>query len=71
MVSNYPNQFSGEYPDTDEARSLALKHFKTKQDKEREWANGNTPIFLSKLKAKRQEPDIFTLLPSNRWSIVV
>ena len=27
MVSTFPNQFSGEYPDTDEARSLALKDF--------------------------------------------
>ena len=25
MVSKYPNQFSGEYPSTDEARSIALK----------------------------------------------
>ena len=27
MVSKYPNQFSGEYPSTDEARSIALKDF--------------------------------------------
>ena len=25
MVRKYPNQFSGEYPSTDEARSIALK----------------------------------------------
>ena len=35
MVSTFPNQFSGEYPSTDEARSIALKDFKpTKQDLE-------------------------------------
>ena len=27
MVGKYPNQFSGEYPNTDEARSIALKDF--------------------------------------------
>ena len=27
MVSKYPNQFSGEYPSTDEARAIALKDF--------------------------------------------
>ena len=27
MVSKFPNQFSGEYPSTDEARSIALKNF--------------------------------------------
>ena len=36
------NQFSGEYPSTDEARSIALKNFKpTKQDLEEEWAKKN------------------------------
>ena len=29
MVSRYPKQFSGEYPNTDEARIAALKNFKT------------------------------------------
>ena len=50
MVSNYPNQFSGEYPSTDEARAVALKNFKpTKQDLEEEWAKRNAPNLRMKL----------------------
>ena len=50
MVSKFPNQFSGEYPNTDEARSLALKNFKpTKQDLEEEWAKRNAPNLRMKL----------------------
>ena len=50
MVSKYPNQFSGEYPSTDEARRVALKDFKpTKQDREEAWAKENAPILLKHL----------------------
>ena len=42
MVNILPNQFSGEYPSTDEARSIALKDFKpTKQDREEQWIVSN------------------------------
>ena len=51
MVSTLPNQFSGEYPSTDEARTVALKDFKpTKQDLEEEWAKRNAPKLQMKLK---------------------
>ena len=44
MVSKHPNQFSGEYPSTDEARAAALENFKpTKQDLEEAWAKRNAP----------------------------
>ena len=50
MVSKYPKQFSGEYPNTDGARAAALKSFRpTKQDKEEEWINENVPVFLKRL----------------------
>ena len=50
MVSKYPNQFSGEYPSTDEARAVALKDFKpTKQDREEAWAKRNAPNLQMKL----------------------
>ena len=50
MVSKYPNQFSGEYPSTDRARSIALKNFKpTKQDREEAWAKENAPSLRVKL----------------------
>jgi len=50
MVSKYPTQFSGEYPNTDETRATALKDFKpTKQDREEAWAKENTPILLAQL----------------------
>jgi len=71
MVSKYPTQFSGEYPDTDEERRVALKDLPTKQDLEEEWALANAPSFLLKLKTKLQESDIFILLPSVLWNIVV
>ena len=72
MVSRFPKQFPGEYPDTDEARIAALKNFKTKtkQDRELEWAKKNAPIFSRKLKAKLQEADIFVLLEPVTWSII-
>ena len=41
----FPNQFSGEYPSTDEARAVALKDFKpTKQDREEAWIVNNARI---------------------------
>ena len=49
MVSKYPNQFSGGYPSTDEARSIALKDLPTKQDKEKAWAEENAPSLRVKL----------------------
>ena len=50
MVSKYPNQFSGEYPDTDEARTAVLRDFRpTKQDREEAWAEKNAPILLAQL----------------------
>ena len=49
MVSEYPNQFSGEYPSTDGARSRALKDFTTKQDREEAWAKENAPMLLKHL----------------------
>ena len=56
MVSKYPNQFSGEYPSTDEARSIALKNFKpTKQDREEAWAKENAPILLAQLETLATE----------------
>ena len=53
MVNEYPSQFSGEYPTTDEARSVALKDFKpTKQDREEEWArkNASNPQAMLRMK---------------------
>ena len=50
MVSTHPTQFSGEYPDTDEARSIALKNFKpTKHDLEEAWAKEHAPMLLKHL----------------------
>ena len=49
LASTFPSQFSGEYPDTDKARSLALKDLPTKQDLEEEWAKRNAPNLLMKL----------------------
>ena len=49
MVSEFPSQFSGEYPSTDEERRNALKNFKpTKRDREEAWITENAP----KLRAK-------------------
>ena len=72
MLHDFPNQFSGEYPSTDEARAAALENFKpTKQDLEEAWAARNAQAFLPKLVAKLQDPDISILLPSALWNIVV
>ena len=46
MLHDLPNQFSGEYPSTDEARAAALENFKpTKQDREEAWAEKCTGLF--------------------------
>ena len=72
MLHDLPDQFSGEYPSTDEARAAALENFKpTKQDLEEAWAARNAQAFLPKLIAKLLDPDIFILLPSALWDIVV
>ena len=72
MQHRLPNQFSGEYPSTNEARAAALENFKpTKQDREEAWATRNARAFLLKLVARLQEPDISILLPSALWRIVV
>ena len=65
MVSTLPTQFSGEYPSTDEARSIALKDFKpTKQDREEAWAKGNAPILLAQLETLVTELPLYRdLLP--------
>ena len=49
MVEQFPNQFSGEYPSTDEACSIALKNLSTKQDREEAWAEENAPNLRVKL----------------------
>jgi len=49
MVSKYPKQFSGAYPNTDEARTTALKDLPTKQDLEEAWAKKHAPILLKQL----------------------
>ena len=66
MVRKYPNQFSGEYPITNKARSLALKDFKpTKQDLEEAWAKRNAPNLRMKL-----EMLVSNLLPTVLLGIV-
>ena len=51
MGDEYPDQFSGAYPSTDEARTAALMNFKpTKQDREEEWAKKNAPDFQVKVR---------------------
>ena len=53
MVNKYPNQFSGEYPSTDEARKIVLQNFKpTKQDREEAWAKENAPDFQVQVLAR-------------------
>ena len=64
MVSKFPNQFSGEYPNTDEARSIALKDLPTKQDREEAWAKENAPILLQHLEKLVTELPLYSdLLP--------
>ena len=74
MVSKYPSQFSGEYPNTDEVRAIALKDFKpTKQDREEEWVvenaqNPRTTLRMRQLAKSLDELDI--TFPTVLWIIV-
>ena len=61
MVSRYPNQFSGEYPNTDEARKIAIKDLPTKQDLEESWAKRNAPNLRMKL--EMLVPDFLPTVP--------
>ena len=74
MVNNYPNQFSGEYPNTDETRSLALKNFKpTKQDREEEWIVNNSQNPQAKLRMSQLAEYLYDLninFPTVLWDIV-
>ena len=55
MVEQFPKQFSGKYPNTDEARTAALKDLPTKQDREEAWARENAPILLKHLETLATE----------------
>ena len=74
MVNNSPNQFSGEYPNTDETRSLALKNFKpTKQDREEEWIVNNSQNPQAKLRMSQLAEYLYDLninFPTVLWDIV-
>ena len=74
MVSEYPNQFSGEYPSTDGARAAALKGFKpTKQDREEAWNVSNAQNPQTKLRAGQLAEylnDLGINLPIVLWVIV-
>ena len=69
LVEKFPCAFSGEYPCTADARAAALRHIKTKQMLEDEWANENVPKLAPRLFKILMElvPD---LLPSVLWNIV-
>ena len=68
MVSTFPNQFSGEYPGTDEARSIALKDFPTKQDREEAWTKENAHKFQTKVLARLNQYLVF--IPSTLVTII-
>ena len=69
MGRRYPNQFSGAYPSTDEARTAALMNFKpTKQDREEEWAKKNAPDFQVKVLARLNE--YLDFIPSTLVTII-
>ena len=74
MVSTFPNQFSGEYPGTDEARSIALKDFKpTKQDREEAWIVNNAQNPQTKLRMRQLAKylnDLGINVPTVLWVIV-
>ena len=74
MVGKYPNQFSGEYPSTDEARSIALKDFKpTKRDREEQWILNNAQNPQAKLRMKQLAEYLYELgltFPTVLWIIV-
>ena len=60
-ADHLPNQFSGEYPSTDKARSIALKGLPTKQDREEAWAKENAPSLRVKL--EEFMPGLFPPVP--------
>ena len=74
VVSTFPNQLSGEYPSTDEARAAALKNFKpTKQDREEAWLVCNTLNPQTRLRMKQSAKhldDLGTDFPTVLWVIV-
>ena len=74
MVSMFPNQFSGEYPSTDEARSLALKNFKpTKQDREEAWIvnNAQNPQTMLRMRQLAKYLDELGInFPTVLWVII-
>ena len=74
MVSKYPDQFSGEYPSTDEARAAALKNFKpTKQDREEQWIVSNAQNPQTKLRMRQLAEYLNELginFPTVLWVIV-
>ena len=75
MVSTFPDQFSGEYPSTDEARSIALKNFKpTKQDREEQWPVNNAQNSRTKLRVGQLLAEYLNELginlPTVLWVIV-
>jgi len=69
MMNEYSNQFFGEYPNTDEARSAALKNFKpTKQDLEEAWAKKNALNFQEKVLARLNQ--YLDFIPSSLVTII-
>ena len=49
MTNNFPDQFSGPYPHTDELRKIACRRLPTKQQQEEEWIKANAPNFSKNL----------------------
>ena len=73
MVSKFPNQFSGEYPSTDEARSIALKDLPTKQDREEQWIVNNAQNPRTMLRMRQLAEYLNELgitVPTVLWVIV-
>ena len=71
LVGLDPSRFFGGYPSTDDELMAVLWNFKTKRDREEEWAGDNAPIFLPKLVEKLQKSGILILLPSVLWNIIL
>ena len=75
MVEQFPIQFSGEYPDTDEARTAVLKDFKPiKQDLEEQWTVNNAANPQAKLRmqqlAKFLDELGINVVPTVLWVII-
>ena len=75
MMSTLSNQFSGKYPSTDGARTVALKDFKpTKQDLEEAWIVNNANNPQTKLRMRQLAEYLYGLditFPTVRWVIVL